>query len=207
MGHRMHIQPRRSPRQARARFTVDAIVEGSLQVLLDRGYDRFTTTRAAERAGVSVGSLYQYFPNKAALAAAVVDRCCERFLEAVEQALAGGRHATLADCIRALVDVTIRSHHLTPERHQCVQGLVPRVGATEKTTAVSRKVTLLIESALRRHAGAIAPDVDLALAAVMIETTLEALAHRAVAAYPEPGGNDALAREATRLILHYLAAG
>lgn len=203
----MQLQPRRAPRQARARFTVDAIVEGSLQVLLDRGYDRFTTTRAAERAGVSVGSLYQYFPNKAALAAAVVDRCCERFVGAVEQAVAAGRHATLADCLRALVDTTIAAHHLTPARHQCVQNLVPRIGATDRTAAVSRTVTRLIESALRRHAEDIAPGIDPALAATMIETTLEGIAHRAVAAHPDQADSEALAREAFRLISRYLIAG
>ena len=69
----MDVKPRKSPRQARAKATVDAIVEATTQVLLEEGYDQFTTARAAERAGVSVGSLYQYFPNKAALVSAMID--------------------------------------------------------------------------------------------------------------------------------------
>src|SRR3569623_874590 len=93
---KMDVKPRKSPRQARARVTIDAFVEASTQLLLERGYDRFTTARAAERAGVSVGSLYQYFPNKAALAAAVIDRACEAFLLALDQALAGRPRITLA---------------------------------------------------------------------------------------------------------------
>src|SRR3954466_14410770 len=108
----MHVKPRKSPRQARAKATVDAIVEATTQLLLEGGYDRFTTARVAERAGVSVGSLYQYFPNKAALASAVIDRCCENFLVAFESTLADAGGATLADCVRAIIDETLVSHPL-----------------------------------------------------------------------------------------------
>ena len=133
----MDVKPRKLPRQARAKATVDAIVEASTQVLLEYGYDRFTTARAAERARVSVGSLYQYFPNKVALASAVIDRCCDDFLIAFESALAGRRRVTLADCIRAIVEVTLVSHHLTPELHRIVLDLAPRIGFAEKAENVS----------------------------------------------------------------------
>lgn len=61
------ISTRKQPKQARATELVSAILEAAVQVLASEGAQRFTTTRVAERAGVSVGSLYQYFPNKAAL--------------------------------------------------------------------------------------------------------------------------------------------
>jgi AcrR family transcriptional regulator len=61
------VSSRKHPRQARSTDLVDAILEAAVQVLATEGADRFTTTRVAERAGVSVGSLYQYFPNKAAI--------------------------------------------------------------------------------------------------------------------------------------------
>ncbi|MER9303759.1 TetR family transcriptional regulator [Mesorhizobium sp. M0293] len=61
------ISSRKQPKQARATDLVAAILEAAVQVLASEGAQRFTTTRVAERAGVSVGSLYQYFPNKAAL--------------------------------------------------------------------------------------------------------------------------------------------
>jgi AcrR family transcriptional regulator len=102
----MDVKPRKSPRQARAKATVDAIVEATTQLLLEQGYDKFTTARIAERTGVSIGSLCQYFPNKAALASAVIDRCRESFLLAFQSALADRRWATLAECIRAMVDAT-----------------------------------------------------------------------------------------------------
>jgi AcrR family transcriptional regulator len=68
------LQPRKKPQQRRSRVTIDTIFEATIQVLLANGLDRITTIQIAERAGVSIGSLYQYFPNKRALLAAVVKR-------------------------------------------------------------------------------------------------------------------------------------
>ena len=61
------ISSRKKPQQARSNELVAAILEAALQVLAREGAQRFTTTRVAERAGVSVGSIYQYFPNKASI--------------------------------------------------------------------------------------------------------------------------------------------
>lgn len=68
------LSPRKKPQQRRSHATIDTIFEAAIQVLLANGFDRTTTVQIAERAGVSVGSLYQYFPNKSALLAAIVRR-------------------------------------------------------------------------------------------------------------------------------------
>lgn len=203
----MDVKPRKYPRQARARATIDAIVEASTQLLLDRGYERFTTARAAERAGVSVGSLYQYFPNKAALAAAVIDRCCEGFIATLDEALAGRPRITLAECVRAIVDVILVSHHLTPDLHRIVIDLAPRIGVGEKSERVSRKMAEAIEAVLRLHADEIAPGIGLATASTIIETLLVALAQRAALADAPSARNDEIAGEATSMITRYLAGG
>lgn len=62
-----HISSRKDPQQTRSTELVTAILEAAIQVLATEGARRFTTTRVAERAGVSIGSVYQYFPNKAAI--------------------------------------------------------------------------------------------------------------------------------------------
>lgn len=80
------LKPRKTPVQARSTHTVDAVFEATIQVLLDGGLQRLTTTRVAERAGVSVGTLYQYFPNKEALLAATLERHLLNVVEAVEAA-------------------------------------------------------------------------------------------------------------------------
>src|SRR3979411_267399 len=79
------LEPRKSPVQARSAASVDAILEATIQVLLAAGKERLTTTRVALRAGVSVGTLYQYFPNKSALLQAALKRHFDEVAEAVEQ--------------------------------------------------------------------------------------------------------------------------
>jgi len=68
------LNPRKKPQQRRSRVTIDTLFEATIQVLLANGLDKVTTIQIADRAGVSVGSLYQYFPNKNALLAAIVKR-------------------------------------------------------------------------------------------------------------------------------------
>src|SRR5579875_3230843 len=78
------LNPRKLPVQARSAASVDAILQATIQVLLRAGKERLTTTRVALRAGVSVGTLYQYFPNKSALLQAVLRRHLNEVTETVE---------------------------------------------------------------------------------------------------------------------------
>jgi AcrR family transcriptional regulator len=78
------LEPRKSPVQARSAASVDAILEATIQVLLLVGKERLTTTKVALRAGVSVGTLYQYFPNKSALLKAALKRHLDEVTQAVE---------------------------------------------------------------------------------------------------------------------------
>jgi AcrR family transcriptional regulator len=80
------FEPRKTPVQQRSTVTVEAISEATIQVLLAVGLDRLTTTRVAERAGVSVGTLYQYFPTQQALLNAVLKVYSIQVAEAVEHA-------------------------------------------------------------------------------------------------------------------------
>src|SRR5688572_26828094 len=83
------LEPRKTPRQARSAATVEAIHTAAIQVLLAEGVARLTTTRVAERAGVSVGTMYQYFPHKEALLFALVRQKLEEIAAAMEAASAG----------------------------------------------------------------------------------------------------------------------
>lgn len=206
IGWQMDVNPRKSPRQARAKVTVDAIVEATIQVLLDEGYESFTTARVADRAGVSIGTLYQYYPNKAALAVAVVERSCEEFLTAFGNALDAQRCVSLDDFIRALVGIAFAPDHVTPERHRCVIELAPRLGVADRPEVVRQATVKTIEAALRRYTTEIAPEIDLATAAALIATMLESLAHRAVQTRSTHAHNELLAMETTRLITRYLVA-
>ena len=98
-----HLNARKRPRQARSAVTVEAIFEATIQVLLAEGVHRFTTTRVAERAGVSVGTMYQYFPHKQALLYALNERYLDRLAERVEEVCLRHHGATTSAMVTALV--------------------------------------------------------------------------------------------------------
>jgi AcrR family transcriptional regulator len=97
------LEPRKSPIQARSTASVDAILKATVQVLLRVGKERLTTTRVAARAGVSVGTLYQYFPNKSALLQAALKLHLEQVAEAVELACQEQEGKTVRQMATALI--------------------------------------------------------------------------------------------------------
>ena len=98
------LEPRKIPVQARAAVTVEAIFEATIQVLLSHGPERLTTTRVAQRAGVSVGTLYQYFPNKRSLLFAVLEDHLDKVAAAVELACERARGKRLSEMVQHVVE-------------------------------------------------------------------------------------------------------
>ena len=103
------LEPRKSPVQARSTASVDAILEATIQVLLDVGKERLTTTKVALRAGVSVGTLYQYFPNKSALLQAALKRHLAEVTDAVELVCKEQKGKTLRQMVTALITAFLRA--------------------------------------------------------------------------------------------------
>ena len=110
MPQRSHVplDPRKLPVQAGSAASVDAILEATIQVL-KVGKERLTTTKVALRAGVSVGTLYQYFPNKSALLQAVLKRHLIAVAEAVERVCREQRAGKLTDMATALVSTFLQA--------------------------------------------------------------------------------------------------
>jgi len=117
---------RKDPRQARSRATIDAILDAAARILGERGWAGLTTNAAAETAGVSIGSLYQYFPNKLALVEAVRRRHLSEVL-AVLHAAADDK-MTRTHRIAALVDGMIAVHSRFPAAHRVLLEESPRGG-------------------------------------------------------------------------------
>ena len=97
------LEPRKTPQQSRSVITVQAINDATIQVLLKAGQERLTTVRVAERAGVSVGTLYQYFPNKQSLLFAVLEQHMDRVTRAVEEVCAANHFEPLEIMVTELV--------------------------------------------------------------------------------------------------------
>jgi AcrR family transcriptional regulator len=100
----LEFQARKTPQQSRSVATVEAIFEATIQVLLKDGPEALTTVHVARRAGVSVGTLYQYFPNKQALLLAVLERHMLRTITAVEATCAESHLQPLEVMVDALVN-------------------------------------------------------------------------------------------------------
>lgn len=98
------LQSRKTPAQSRSRVTVEAIYEATIQVLLRGGMNELTTTRVAERAGVSVGTMYQYFPNKQALIYALNERYLNALAARIEATCKEQSGAPLAQMLEALIE-------------------------------------------------------------------------------------------------------
>ena len=101
------FEPKKTPLQARSTFTVESISEATIQVLLSHGADRLTTTRVAQRAGVSVGTLYQYYSNKQSLLFAVLENHLTHVMATVEAACESACHKPLAEMIREMVEAFV----------------------------------------------------------------------------------------------------
>lgn len=103
------LEPRKSPVQARSAASVGAILEATIQVLLAVGKERLTTTKVALRAGVSVGTLYQYFPNKSALLQATLKRHLGEVADAVELVCKEQKGKTPRQMVTALVSAFLEA--------------------------------------------------------------------------------------------------
>ena len=110
-----HLAPRKTPRQARATATLDAMFEATIQVLVSDGPHRLTTTRVAQRAGVSVGTMYQYFPHKQALFYALNERYLDVLAARIEVACLERHGAAIGQMVESLVTTYWRAKTERPE--------------------------------------------------------------------------------------------
>jgi AcrR family transcriptional regulator len=204
---KMSTNPRKSATQKRSRVTVNALLEATARILIREGFDKASTNRIAEVAGVSVGSLYQYFPSKEALVAALIDRHNEEVMRAVRGELAEAVNLPIAQAVRKLVAVAIKAHRIDPKLHRVLAEQIPRVGRLEKAGTFNQQNYVLFAAFLERHRDEIRA-IDLGLAAFVCVTTIEALTHTAVLhrKIVSDEAMEALAEEATRLVVGYLGA-
>ena len=198
------VEPRKRPVQARSKKTVEDILAGTAQVLVARGYDESTTGAIAERAGVSIGTLYQYFPNKESLVEALFQAHAADLLSAVDQALARSADLPLEESVLALVRAGLDAHRVNPELHKVLVEQVLNRGLLNHLD-VSRTIQQRIEGELRRRAPGLAVD-KVRMTAFVLETCVEALTHRAVVEAPDWLTSGMLEREATALLKPYFAA-
>lgn len=118
---------------------------------MKHGYDGLTTNAVAAAAGVSIGSLYQYFPNKEALVAALIEDHMERMTAAIFSELSRVQALPLAAQVRAVIELLIRAHSVEPQLHRVLTEQVPRVGRIAKILELDAIGQRMISGMLAMH--------------------------------------------------------
>jgi AcrR family transcriptional regulator len=203
MGRKLAVRPRKQASQERSRATIDAILAATARVLVKHGYDQASTNRVAEAAGVSIGSLYQYFPSKEALVAAVIERHMSDMAALAEASFVRLAALPMRQAVRELVTLMIEVHRLEPKLHRVLFEQIPRVGGLERLESLDERSTPLVKMYLEAHRDEIdVPDID--LAAFMTVSCVESMTHLAVLRRPELLADPRFVDEVAGMVVRYL---
>lgn len=165
------FEPRKKPLQARSIVTVEAIYEATIQVLLSEGIKRTTTTRVAERAGVSVGTLYQYYPNKQSLLFAVLEVKFSKVSEAMETACKHARGKPVAEIVKDAVEAFVDAKMKRVDVSTALYRISADIGGPELVKRFNQQLQKALEAALTT-----APDAALRHDSFTIQMMIAAMA-------------------------------
>lgn len=195
------LKPRKTPSQGRARATVDAILQAAAYILIKDGWEKFTTNRVAERAGVNIASLYQYFPNKESIAVELQRRHIEKGRDAFPEMISRLRsQANLREALKILIDGAVAEHRVSPKLHKVFTEELPRASRRVHGDRDERLIARLAEI-LEPYAIQV-PDMDIALFLFRVAT--HAAIHEAASDRPDLLANPLFAEELITLIERYL---
>jgi len=197
------LSPRKEPRQSRSQATVTAILDATARILIERGFAAASTNAVAERAGVSVGSLYQYFPNKEALIAALHARHDEQMMAVIQRALTKAMDATLDDALSGLIEATVEAHRVDADLHRVLEEQHDDLDNDTMHQEYLGVMEERIVKLLARHRGQITAP-DLKLAAFMLLNAAHGLIHAVVLQRPKGVSLKAATHEIVRMMKAYL---
>jgi AcrR family transcriptional regulator len=197
------LAPRKSPRQARSASTVNAILDATARILVERGYAATSTNAVAERAGVSVGSLYQYFPNKNSLINALHTRHIERMKALIEAALAQAMHVSLEDGVSGLIDAAVEAHRFEADLHRVLAQQLVGLDVVEPHDSFDQVLEDRVVALLARHRAEVTLP-DLRLAAYMLLHSSHALIHAVVFQRPQGVSLKRASREIVQMLCAYV---
>lgn len=204
-------EPRKQPRQRRSRETYGRILDQAARIFDERGYTGTTTNGVAEAAGVSIGSLYQYFPNKEAILFALAQRHLAEAAVVVVEAMADADdHAAPEVVVRGVIEAVVQLHRVNPNVHQLLFERVPQSPELRRLfDEVETSTVAFVEAGLRRLF------VDAATAcrrAPVVVCAVEAVVHRMLLedlVAGEDGGAaaaDGIVDELVTMVLAYVRA-
>jgi AcrR family transcriptional regulator len=203
MGHRRRLTPRKKPLQARSQATVEAILQAATYILAGAGWEGFTTNRIAERAGVNIASLYQYFPNKEAIVAQLQERHRDEVRALVPRIVPElAQRRELRAILHRIVEAVIKEHSVAPALHRAFAEQLPRTGRPNALRADGpyRHFEDLLRPFLRG-----APDPEIAI--FVARKALHAAIHEAAVERPAYLTSALFLDEVTGMLERYLDRG
>jgi AcrR family transcriptional regulator len=195
---------RRRPQQRRARQTVDAVLDAVARILKREGMKAVTTNRIAEVAGVSIGSVYQYFPDKRAIFVALHQRHIEQIDRLVEAKLFEHAASPVEDLIGAMMEAMIEAHATDPELYELLLTEVPHRAEGTRAFAVRLHGAFRLAISSRVHELRSRRDLDKVV--FVVTHMVESLSHGAVLRRPPGLSLAAAKKEAVRAVVAYLRA-
>ena len=203
MPKRTPTRPRKIARQDRAQFTVDAILEAATRLFAEGGLDRVNTNQIAELAGVSVGSLYQYFPGKQAILGELIDRHSEQTIAMLAAKLSDLAARPIAAVLREIVEILLEADTIDLNLHRVFLDKLPDADRIEQRHGEIRRVTLAVRAVLEQRRSELRV-ADLDVGAVLLVHALEAVTNAVVFEFPERLRDPVLIDEITALATRYL---
>lgn len=199
------LRPRREPRQVRASETRTRILEAAATVFEARGYDGGTTNHIAAEASISVGSLYQYFPNKDSILVELMVTHITDGGDRIRASIAEWQSSTAAidDLVERVVTTLLALHRETPVLHQILMTRVP-LPPDVAARIEALEAAFVVELAEQLEAVTDVPGEDVLVKATMATAAVNALVHQQVARPEPPIPDIRFAEETTRLVAAYL---
>ena len=198
-------ESRKAPQQDRSRATVEAILIATTHVLTEHGYDKATTNLIARRAGVSIGSLYQYFPNKESLIAALSEQHRRAVADTLLQRLEAARALPLRAALLGIIAGLLEHHSKDSEAHAIFAEQIPRLLGSEFCREMNRVIEQAIIAHLAQRPERLRPR-NLELGVFMLVRGVEAITHAAVVERPDALADGQLEQELTDLVERYLVS-
>jgi AcrR family transcriptional regulator len=200
-------RPRKTARQGRSQATVDAILEAATRLFAAGGLEEVNTNQIAELAGVSIGSLYQYFPGKQAILGELIDRHSQQTIAALVaklEELAAPAARPLPAVLREVVAILLEADTIDLNLHRVFLDTLPDAGRIEQRRGEIRGMTAAVRRLLLDRRGDELRVGDREVAAVVLVHALEAVTNAVVFEFPDRLRDPALVDEIAALATRYL---
>ncbi|MCB9636614.1 MAG: TetR/AcrR family transcriptional regulator [Sandaracinus sp.] len=204
-----HLRPRKEPQQERSRALVDAVLEATARILVDRGFEAMTLQDVGELAGVSPGSLYQYFPHRESLVTALLVRQSEREAAFLAEHLASVAPTSVEAVIEAGIRGVLAFRGQDPALQQALLDVLPNVDSHALLEALrerGREVAQQLRAILALVYSPASDGPSLDELVFIVGNATHSLTHEGLIVRPASFDETRLGTEITRLVLGYVHA-